>query len=457
MTSRALGEQLKLPWLFVPSERRWWHDDFGNGLLCKLPVESWLRIPMTDTQSRGHRNVLMVRVPWNGTILTILITHVDREADHSAQLRFLSHLLQSIKEPVVLMGDLNTEPSDPEMTSMLGKEGFVDVLADKNRDRVDWILARGLTAVDCGSENKGASDHPHVLGGASSAMTIDAPAPEQPSALSWRSFLIIAIYGASVLLIGLGDRRVLTRHEVLAAQPAREMLHDGHWIIPTFAGEKRPCETAGDGWTIALFMKVFESESEFVVRLPTVLAGLMTALLIASMTARWFDDRTGLIAGLLQLTTFYLLRQARLSEADMLMAACVTGAMWCLTRIRSPLPSGEGKGEGALKIESDSNSDTPSPQPSPEGRGGYGVRTANSLLSLQRFGVSLQRRDPIRHAERRLLSALAARSGSAESASLVEWFCNSCGASARLADRGVDRVSADPAHVVQRNHRTRVG
>src|SRR5688572_7316293 len=36
--AELLGRRLDMPWLFAPTTRRWWRDDFGNGLLCSLPV-----------------------------------------------------------------------------------------------------------------------------------------------------------------------------------------------------------------------------------------------------------------------------------------------------------------------------------------------------------------------------------------------------------------------------------
>ncbi len=32
--------------VFLPTERRFWHDQFGNAFLTRLPVEHWLRMPL---------------------------------------------------------------------------------------------------------------------------------------------------------------------------------------------------------------------------------------------------------------------------------------------------------------------------------------------------------------------------------------------------------------------------
>ncbi|HLL91162.1 MAG TPA: glycosyltransferase family 39 protein, partial [Tepidisphaeraceae bacterium] len=156
--------------------------------------------------------------------------------------------------------------------------------------------------------------------------------------LGWRWGLAIAALGLSLLLIGLGDTRALTRHEVLAAQPAREMLASGNWIIPTIGGVPRTIKPPTTGWFIAASMAVFRSEAEWVARLPAVLAGVLTAVVVASLTARYFGRAAGAVAGFAQLTFYYTLMQARLAEADMLLSAAVTIAMtaFAVANVESP-------------------------------------------------------------------------------------------------------------------------
>ncbi len=140
--------------------------------------------------------------------------------------------------------------------------------------------------------------------------------------------VFVLLFAGSLLLTGLSGRRVLTRHEVLAAEPAREMLAGGNWVVPQFAGVPRRVKPPTTGWAIAASMALFQSTDEAVVRLPSAVAGIATALLIASLAARWFGRRAALTAGLMQATFYYILLQARLAEADMLLAASVCLAMW---------------------------------------------------------------------------------------------------------------------------------
>jgi len=140
-------------------------------------------------------------------------------------------------------------------------------------------------------------------------------------------------YGLTILLIHLGDGRVLTRHEVLAAEPGREMLHDNRfadWMLPPLAGAPRTAKPPGMMWLIAGSIYIFRDESEFFARLPSALAGLSVALMIAKLTARWYGNRLGRLAGLCQLSFVYVILQAKLAEADMTLTASVCLAFVCL-------------------------------------------------------------------------------------------------------------------------------
>jgi 4-amino-4-deoxy-L-arabinose transferase-like glycosyltransferase len=153
--------------------------------------------------------------------------------------------------------------------------------------------------------------------------------------LSMGSLLFVALFCATMLLPTLGGRRVLTRHEVFAAEPAREMLHGGsaiNWVIPHFAGIPRTVKPPTTGWLIAGSMALFHSEAEWVVRLPSGLSAMLMTVLIADLAARWLGRRVGLIAGLMQGTFVYVLMQGRLAEADMPMSAAVCLAMYAFAR-----------------------------------------------------------------------------------------------------------------------------
>ena len=150
-----------------------------------------------------------------------------------------------------------------------------------------------------------------------------------PRLAPW-SIALIAAFGATISLVHLGPGWVLTYHEAYFAEPAREMLQTGDWLIPRMAGVPSWQKPPLTHWMIAATMGLLHTEAEWAVRLPSLFCAILNALFVAAMAARWHGDRVGRIAGLIGLTTFYALFQGRLAEADMPLCASVSGAMLAL-------------------------------------------------------------------------------------------------------------------------------
>jgi 4-amino-4-deoxy-L-arabinose transferase-like glycosyltransferase len=147
-----------------------------------------------------------------------------------------------------------------------------------------------------------------------------------PPGLSLRSAALLILYGASLLLIGLGGL-VMTYHEVNYSEPAREMLHGAGWLMTRFAGQPFVEKPPLINWSIAASMALFQSQSEWVTRLPSVISSIASALLIAAIAARWLGDRIGLYSGLVELTSMYVQAQGRRAEPDMMLCALVSAAI----------------------------------------------------------------------------------------------------------------------------------
>jgi endonuclease/exonuclease/phosphatase family metal-dependent hydrolase len=168
ITSQAqlLGEKTNRAWLYAPSERRYWHDEFGNGLLTNVPVESWVRMPLPiEPAHGGRRDAVIARVDFGGHPATVLFCHIDRKKDQATQLELIRRLFQSLKPPCLLLADLNAEASNPHIQAILALPGVHDCIAEahadeKTRNRIDWILAIGFKTVGGGRLQNGASDHP---------------------------------------------------------------------------------------------------------------------------------------------------------------------------------------------------------------------------------------------------------------------------------------------------------
>ncbi|MBI1900782.1 MAG: glycosyltransferase family 39 protein [Planctomycetia bacterium] len=155
-----------------------------------------------------------------------------------------------------------------------------------------------------------------------------APAPDDHR-LGWKGAALVVLFAASLLYLMLGGTRVLTYHEVLFCQPAKEMVAGSSWVLPRFAGVPSTHKPPGAHWLAALAMLLTGSTDEGVVRLPAATAGVLSALLIGVLAARWLGRLAGVVAGLMQATTYYVLQLARLAECDMLLVLAVTVAMGC--------------------------------------------------------------------------------------------------------------------------------
>ncbi len=152
-----------------------------------------------------------------------------------------------------------------------------------------------------------------------------------------RHHLLILLYAAVMLLAFLKTDTSLSRHEVYAAQPAREMVENGEiHAVQTFAGEPRTNKPPTMSWIIALSMKAFGSQAEWVCRLPSAIAGVITAWAIGLIAARLFNPTAGVLAGMITVTTAWLQDQAGLAEADMSLVASVTVAMLAIVPSRQP-------------------------------------------------------------------------------------------------------------------------
>lgn len=161
--AQDLGERMKLSSAFLPTERRWWTDHFGNGLLSRGPVELVQRCPLPGTRGKAFRQAILTEVPLEGRRVRILGVHVDRQEDRVPQLAVVSQLFLALDPPAILLGDLNTKPDDPALGTLLTAPDVIDPLAGVAADgHIDWILARGLDCRKIEYVTGDASDHPTV-------------------------------------------------------------------------------------------------------------------------------------------------------------------------------------------------------------------------------------------------------------------------------------------------------
>ncbi len=182
----SLGGLLHLPYLYVPAERQWGHESFGNAFLTDLPVHRWRRVVIPSSPLHAKRNYLLSDLAWHGQTLHVVTTHVDFKGNGDEQLAIVIRTFLDQPTPAILMGDLNHPASSEQIKQLLATAGVEEAIGrvlEPIPGRVDWIFLRGLRTVDAGSVDLHASDHPaywaevRLIAGAATSPTFHAKPP----------------------------------------------------------------------------------------------------------------------------------------------------------------------------------------------------------------------------------------------------------------------------------------
>lgn len=164
----VVAEKLQMAWMFVPAERQWWHNHYGSAILTRAQLNDCVRIPFPTSSRQRFRTGLLANVRVHGRVVNVLCVHLDRDVEnntHDLQLRTAIALFLSLREPAILLGDLNEVASHPEMARLLRTPGVQSSLAtvprrDAAKIQIDWIITRGLRTVRAEWKETNASDHP---------------------------------------------------------------------------------------------------------------------------------------------------------------------------------------------------------------------------------------------------------------------------------------------------------
>jgi endonuclease/exonuclease/phosphatase family metal-dependent hydrolase len=153
-------------WLFAPTERQWWHEHFGNGIVHRYGLPDVVRIPLDNTRGKAFRNALLSTIELQDGRVRVLSTHIDSTDDREKQLKTVIGLFLSLQSPCVLMGDLNTVAADPQLDALRKIDGVISPLHEQIPDlppaNIDWIFTRGLRTLSAERIENDASDHPIV-------------------------------------------------------------------------------------------------------------------------------------------------------------------------------------------------------------------------------------------------------------------------------------------------------
>jgi 4-amino-4-deoxy-L-arabinose transferase-like glycosyltransferase len=154
------------------------------------------------------------------------------------------------------------------------------------------------------------------------------------SQLGLAQILFIVGVSALGLVPGLASSGRLTYHEAIWAETGREMIQSGDLLVPTLGAqpwlEKPPLGT----WLIAGSGFLDGGVTELTARLPSVIAAMLLAVGTGVVTANWFGERVGGVAGAIQATTLWTVMRGRLAEVDITLACLLTWALVAWDRMR---------------------------------------------------------------------------------------------------------------------------
>ena len=158
-----LGKRLGMKSAFLPTERRWWHDHFGNALLTRIPIRQVHRIPLVGTRGKAYRSATLAQFEFQNKTVQLVSVHIDSQSDREVELRAVISLFLGLQSPALLIGDLNSIPEDSQLQELLTHPDVIDALRDVKGHRIDWILVRGFKCTTSRQIETDASDHPAAI------------------------------------------------------------------------------------------------------------------------------------------------------------------------------------------------------------------------------------------------------------------------------------------------------
>ena len=164
-----------------------------------------------------------------------------------------------------------------------------------------------------------------------------------PQSLSRRDYCYLALFSSVLFGFSLIGGRVLTMHESRLPQAAREMYNSGDWLVPMCGGRPWLERPPLPHWiTVGVASLFGRCDQVWIVRIPPTLMGLLSVLLVAWMSARWFGRNIGLLSGAILATSFQFIRYAWLAEEDIFLAAAVLATLVWFVKLEFPAGADAG-------------------------------------------------------------------------------------------------------------------
>ena len=131
-----------------------------------------------------------------------------------------------------------------------------------------------------------------------------------------------------VFWVRLGRIGLIDPDEPFYAVTAQEMLQGGDWVTPKIFHEPQFEKPVFYYWLVAASFKVF-GVNEWAGRLPSALPATLLIFLVSAFTARVWNRRAGLLAGVVLASGIEYAIMSRLMLTDIALALFIAGGMFC--------------------------------------------------------------------------------------------------------------------------------
>jgi 4-amino-4-deoxy-L-arabinose transferase-like glycosyltransferase len=157
-----------------------------------------------------------------------------------------------------------------------------------------------------------------------------------PSTARWVSTMaraVIFVTASIVVLARLGDGSLVSWDEALYAQQAKEMARTGDWLTPTWSYQPWFHKGPLYFWVAAPLIRVF-GETEFWVRLPSALCGIMLIMITYAIGKHLGGAMVAVLGALILLVNFGFLWYARSSYLAVMLTFLSFAALYSFLRVR---------------------------------------------------------------------------------------------------------------------------
>jgi len=150
---------------------------------------------------------------------------------------------------------------------------------------------------------------------------------DRPPLTGWAPFAVVLAVSAALLGFDLGARVLSTNDEARFPMMARDIVSNGHWILPEISGVPMLNKPPLHAWLIALGAWPTGVVSQRTAVVPSFLGALGLVAATCWIAQRLFGAGAGVAAGMIVATTLGVFAMARSAVPDMTLSFSIAAAM----------------------------------------------------------------------------------------------------------------------------------